>query len=140
MRRLITTLAVFGAVVALTGALSAQTATTAKKATGTQATAQKTASEPTYTGTIEKYDSNEKVLTLKHKSSDLQFEMASDCTISEGATKLTASDLSGLVGQFAKIYYTGAPGSKMEAHKIVVEKAKAEKTMAKKDETKPAKK
>ncbi len=135
MRRLFTTLAAFAAVVALSGVMSAQTATTAKKATGSQTTSQKKA-EASYTGTIEKYDANDKVLTLKRKTSDLQFEMASDCTITEGTTKLMASDLSGLAGQPAKIYYSGAPGGKMEAHKIVIEKSKAEKTMAKKDSSK----
>ena len=144
MRRLFTTLAVFASAVALSGAVYAFTAThtqaastAAKQQTATQ---KKASSEPTYTGTIEKYDVDGKVLTIKHKNGDLSFDMASDCAIAEGATKLTASDLSGMVGRPAKIYYTKASGGKMAAHKIVIEQAKPPKTMATKNETAPAKK
>jgi hypothetical protein len=144
MRRWFTTLAVFVSVIALSGAVFALASTTtqADKAVAKQETAsqKKADTEPTYTGTIEKYDASGKVLTIKHKNSDITFDLAADCAVDEGATKLAASDLSGLVGQAAKVYYTAAPGGKMSAHKIVIEKSKASKTTATKSETKPPKK
>ena len=119
------------AVLALPASLPALASTpqSGKPASKSEARAEKsTTSEPSVVGTVEKFDAASKTLTIKTKKGESTFGLGSDCTVAEGAKTLAADDLSGFVGQSVKIYYSGGPGSKMSAHRILIEKAKPEKT------------
>ena len=119
------------AVLALPVSLPALTSTpqSEKTASKSEARAEKNAtSQPSVMGTVERFDAASKMLTIKTKKGESTFGLGSDCTVAEGAKMLTADDLSGFVGQPVKIYYSGGPGSKMSAHRILIEKAKPEKT------------
>ena len=61
-------------------------------------------------GTIEKYDAN--MLTLKTSSGEEQFTLSSSARLRNGSKSISASDLSGLTGQRAKVRYTEANGQR----------------------------
>jgi hypothetical protein len=146
MRRVITGIAAMASVLALSSALGAHSVQTSKasehkveKAAGTTGAAS-AVKETSHTGAIVKYDSATKSLSLKGKRSEFTFTLADDAAITEGTKKLTASDLTGLAGQNAKVYYTMA-GDKMTAHKIqIVQAAPKPERSESKHEAAPVKK
>lgn len=126
MRRFCTTIAA-AALLALPGAVVGLAATPQAEKASTKAEKAVT-SEPSSTGTLEKFDATSNTLTVKTKKGESVFVLGPDCSIAEGAKTLPVSDLSSMVGHPVKVYYTGAAGGTMSAHKIVIEQEKSAKT------------
>jgi phage baseplate assembly protein gpV len=72
-----------------------------------------------FTGTIEKYDTATKTLTVKHDGKDTVFQINDKSQVMNGKSKADASALAASTGQSVKIDYT-MDGSTKVAEKIDV--------------------
>ena len=66
----------------------------------------------TVTGTIEKFDTSAKTLTLKTAKGNETFALGEKASIHHGSKAATAADLSSWSGQPAKVRYTDVNGTK----------------------------
>ncbi len=114
------------AVLALSGMAFAQATTpqTTEKQTAPKAAKAPKAKTMTATGKIEKADATSVTITTKKGAET--FQLGTETTVTEGATKLTAADLSSKVGDNAKVSYTESGGTMTATH-VAVSKAKAAK-------------
>jgi hypothetical protein len=96
-------------------------------AIGTAAFAAQAKSAPTsshFTGTIEKYDTAARTLTVKHDGKDTTFQINDKSEVMKGKSKADASALSASAGQSVKIEYK-MDGPTKVAEKIEVAAAHA---------------
>ncbi len=114
------------AVLAMSGMAFAQATApqTTEKQTAPKAAKAPKAKALTAMGKISKADATS--ITITTKKGEETFQLGTDAAVTEGATKLTAADLSSKVGDNAKVTYTESGGT-MTATKVVVSKAKAPK-------------
>jgi hypothetical protein len=112
-----------GLVALATAFVAAQAPSTPGMAQSGKAT---TVAEHTLTGSVVRFDTASKTLSIKTSKGDESVLVASTTKINEGSKKLAAADLSGLSGHKIKIRYQEQNG-KMVADSIMVSSTAAPK-------------
>ncbi len=112
------------AVLAMSGFAFAQATTPQTTEKQTAPKAAKAPKARTAMGKISKADATS--VTITTKKGEETFQLGTDATVTEGATKLTAADLSSKVGDNAKVTYSESGGTMTATH-VAVSKAKAPK-------------